>query len=115
MLTKKDYRIAMFASQDARNFTGIVRSYNRILKKLELEASHRFPGREREAFIKNHPLTKIFIHKLASMARINDYGEIAKCMPIPGKSSICSGPFRPPVPGITVQAFRGKPSGFIGA
>ena len=36
-------------------------------------------------------------------------------MPIPVKVSICSGGKRPPVPRITVQAFRRKPSGIIGA
>ena len=82
MLTKKDYRIAMFASQDARNFSGIVRSYNRILHKLEDEARYKLPGKERESFIQNHPLTKLYVSKLASMAKVNDYGEIAKCMRI---------------------------------
>ena len=34
---------------------------------------------------------------------------------IPGKVATCSGAKRPPVPSVTVQAFRGKPSGLIGA
>jgi integrase len=42
-------------------------------------------------------------------------GENIGWVHIPGKSSICSGGFRPPVPRITVQAFRGEPSSFIGA
>jgi hypothetical protein len=36
-------------------------------------------------------------------------------VPIPGKVSMCSGGKRPPVPRITVQAFRRKPSSLIGA
>jgi len=44
-----------------------------------------------------------------------DFLRIAARLPIPGKSSSRSGGFRPPVPGISVQAFRWKPSGLIGA
>ena len=40
---------------------------------------------------------------------------IERWLPIPGKTSTCSGGFRPLVPGQTIHAFRSKASSPVGA